>query len=160
MRTALRRSRRLPDGSRERGRGDPGDPRRHRAGGGRRDGETRAPLPGRDPPREGRDGLPDGRVSGLGRVRDDQGRDTERVAGRTAHRARGPDVDPTRGRRPHPHVPREGGGGLADVVSAAIQVTFDAADPVGLAGFWKTVLGYIEEPPPEGWSTWEDWARE
>jgi hypothetical protein len=45
-------------------------------------------------------------------------------------------------------------------VSAAIQVTFDAADPAGLAGFWKRVLGYIEEPPPEGWTTWEDWARE
>jgi hypothetical protein len=42
----------------------------------------------------------------------------------------------------------------------AMQVTFDAADPAALAGFWKKVLGYIEEPPPEGWSSWEDWARE
>ena len=40
------------------------------------------------------------------------------------------------------------------------QVTFDAADPAALAGFWKHVLGYIEEPPPEGWPSWEDWARE
>ena len=45
-------------------------------------------------------------------------------------------------------------------MSAAIQVTFDAADPAGLAGFWKQALRYIEEQPPEGWSTWEDWARE
>ena len=49
---------------------------------------------------------------------------------------------------------------MANVVSAAIQVTFDAADPARLAGFWKRALGYIEEPPPEGWSTWEDWAHE
>ena len=42
----------------------------------------------------------------------------------------------------------------------AIQVTFDAADPGALAAFWAQVLGYIAEPPPEGWSTWEDWARE
>jgi hypothetical protein len=38
-------------------------------------------------------------------------------------------------------------------------VTFDAADPAGLAGFWKRALGYVEEPPPEGWSSWEEWAR-
>jgi hypothetical protein len=43
--------------------------------------------------------------------------------------------------------------------AATVQVTFDAADPAALAGFWKKVLGYIEEPPPEGWSSWEDWAR-
>ncbi len=42
----------------------------------------------------------------------------------------------------------------------AIQVTFDAADPAALAGFWKRVLDYIEEPPPEGWNSWGDWARE
>ena len=45
-------------------------------------------------------------------------------------------------------------------MAIAMQVTFDAADPAALAGFWKQVLGYIEEPPPEGWSSWEDWARE
>jgi hypothetical protein len=45
-------------------------------------------------------------------------------------------------------------------MSLAVQVTFDAADPAALAGFWKHVLGYIEQPPPEGWSSWEDWARE
>jgi hypothetical protein len=45
-------------------------------------------------------------------------------------------------------------------MSAAIQVTFDAADPAALAAFWVQVLGYIAEPPPEGWGSWEDWARE
>jgi hypothetical protein len=44
-------------------------------------------------------------------------------------------------------------------MALAMQVTFDAADPATLAGFWKRVLGYIEEPPPEGWVSWEDWAR-
>ena len=45
-------------------------------------------------------------------------------------------------------------------MSLAVQVTFDAADPAALAGFWKQVLGYIEEPPPEGWSSWEAWATQ
>jgi hypothetical protein len=45
-------------------------------------------------------------------------------------------------------------------MSTAIQVTFDAADPAALAAFWAQVLGYIAEPPPEGWASWEDWARE
>src|SRR5689334_12255857 len=36
-----------------------------------------------------------------------------------------------------------------------IQVTFDAADPDALARFWAGVLGYIVQPPPEGFDTWE-----
>jgi hypothetical protein len=35
------------------------------------------------------------------------------------------------------------------------QVTFDAADPAGLARFWADVLGYIEQPPPPGFDTWD-----
>jgi Glyoxalase-like domain len=45
-------------------------------------------------------------------------------------------------------------------VALAMQVTFDAADPAALAAFWTQVLGYILEPPPEGWASWEEWARE
>jgi hypothetical protein len=45
-------------------------------------------------------------------------------------------------------------------MALAVQVTFDATDPAALAGFWKDVLGYVEQPPPEGWSSWEDWATE
>jgi Glyoxalase-like domain len=45
-------------------------------------------------------------------------------------------------------------------VGLTVQVTFDAADPEALAGFWKHVLGYIEEPPPDGSASWEDWARQ
>jgi hypothetical protein len=45
-------------------------------------------------------------------------------------------------------------------VALTVQVTFDAADPAALGGFWKRVLGYIEDPPPEGWDSWEAWATE
>ena len=45
-------------------------------------------------------------------------------------------------------------------MSASVQVTFDAADPGALAAFWAQVLGYVAESPPEGWASWEDWARE
>jgi hypothetical protein len=39
------------------------------------------------------------------------------------------------------------------------QVTFDAADPQRLSAFWRQALGYREQSPPEGYATWEDWAR-
>lgn len=45
-------------------------------------------------------------------------------------------------------------------MAAEIQVTFDAADPGALAAFWAEVLGYAADPPPEGFASWEDWARE
>jgi hypothetical protein len=38
----------------------------------------------------------------------------------------------------------------------AFQVVIDAAGPRALGGFWCEVLGYIEQPPPEGFDTWED----
>ena len=40
-----------------------------------------------------------------------------------------------------------------------IQVVFDAADPARLAAFWKLALGYAYEPPPPGFSTWEDFGH-
>ena len=45
-------------------------------------------------------------------------------------------------------------------MASRVQVVIDCADPSGLAPFWAKVLGYIEQPPPEGSATWEDWARE
>jgi len=45
-------------------------------------------------------------------------------------------------------------------VATAFQVTFDAADPGTLAGFWVEALGYIVQPPPEGFASWDDWARD
>ena len=38
----------------------------------------------------------------------------------------------------------------------SFQVTVDAADPRGLGAFWCTALGYVEQPPPPGFDTWED----
>jgi len=45
-------------------------------------------------------------------------------------------------------------------MAIAFQVTFDAADPGALAGFWAEVLSYIVQPPPEGFASWDDWARD
>jgi len=36
-----------------------------------------------------------------------------------------------------------------------IQVTFDCADPHGLAGFWNEVLGYGYASPPPGFDSWD-----
>lgn len=41
-----------------------------------------------------------------------------------------------------------------------VQVVIDCADPGALAPFWAQVLGYIEQPPPEGFDSWQDWARQ
>jgi hypothetical protein len=40
-----------------------------------------------------------------------------------------------------------------------VQVVFDAADPGKLASFWALVLGYVEEPPPPGFGSWEEFGR-
>jgi hypothetical protein len=40
-----------------------------------------------------------------------------------------------------------------------IQVTFDAADPARLAEFWALALGYVEQPPPPGFDSWEQFAE-
>jgi hypothetical protein len=38
------------------------------------------------------------------------------------------------------------------------DVTFDAADPVALAEFWKLALDYEDEPPPAPFTTRDEWA--
>ncbi len=37
-------------------------------------------------------------------------------------------------------------------------VTVDATDPNRLAEFWAFALGYILQPPPDGFDTWEAFA--
>jgi hypothetical protein len=37
-----------------------------------------------------------------------------------------------------------------------VQITFDCADPVGLAGFWAEALGYELDPPPPGFASWDE----
>ena len=44
-------------------------------------------------------------------------------------------------------------------MTVRFQVTFDAADPQRLAGFWQRALGYREQEPPEGYASWEQWAE-
>ena len=36
-----------------------------------------------------------------------------------------------------------------------VQITFDCADPAGLAAFWAEALGYQMQGPPEGFESWE-----
>jgi hypothetical protein len=43
---------------------------------------------------------------------------------------------------------------------ARFQVTFDAADPAALSAFWAEALGYVIEPPPEGFESWDEWATD
>jgi hypothetical protein len=36
-----------------------------------------------------------------------------------------------------------------------VQITFDCADPAGLAAFWAEALGYRLQDPPPGFASWE-----
>jgi hypothetical protein len=38
-------------------------------------------------------------------------------------------------------------------------VTVDCTSPAVLAAFWRTALGYVDSPPPEGFDSWEDGLR-
>src|SRR5918997_4852066 len=40
-------------------------------------------------------------------------------------------------------------------MAATFQVTFDAADPPALGAFWCAVLGYVAQPPPDGFDDWD-----
>jgi hypothetical protein len=42
-------------------------------------------------------------------------------------------------------------------MAAGIDLTFDCADAKLLAEFWKTALGYVDEPPPAPFKTREEW---
>ena len=42
-------------------------------------------------------------------------------------------------------------------MAAHIDLTFDCADAQLLAAFWKTALGYVDEPPPPPFATREEW---
>ena len=37
-----------------------------------------------------------------------------------------------------------------------MQVAIDCADPAALSRFWGEALGYVLNPPPEGFSSWEE----
>ena len=43
---------------------------------------------------------------------------------------------------------------------ARFQLVIDCADPDRLARFWAAALGYELEPPPRGFSTWDEYYRD
>jgi hypothetical protein len=40
-------------------------------------------------------------------------------------------------------------------MATGIQVVFDATDPDKIAHFWAEALGYILQPPPDGYESWD-----
>jgi hypothetical protein len=44
-------------------------------------------------------------------------------------------------------------------MATSFQVVFDCADPDAQAAFWAAALGYIVQPPPEGYESWEAFAE-
>ncbi len=40
-------------------------------------------------------------------------------------------------------------------MATSIQVVFDTADPDREARFWADALGYVLQPPPEGFASWD-----
>ncbi len=43
-------------------------------------------------------------------------------------------------------------------MATGFQVTFDAGDPPALARFWAAALDYVEQPPPDGFESWDAFA--
>ena len=41
-------------------------------------------------------------------------------------------------------------------MASKIQITVDASAPRALGAFWCEVLGYVEQPPPPGFESWEE----
>jgi hypothetical protein len=43
-------------------------------------------------------------------------------------------------------------------LSHSIQIVIACEDPAGLSVFWASALGYIVQPPPAGFDTWDEFA--
>ena len=43
-------------------------------------------------------------------------------------------------------------------MATGMQIVFACEDPNALATFWRLALGYVEEPPPEGYVSWDEFA--
>ncbi|GII81854.1 hypothetical protein Sru01_68360 [Sphaerisporangium rufum] len=41
-------------------------------------------------------------------------------------------------------------------MSRDVQITFDCADPAGLAAFWAETLGHQVQAPPPGFASWDE----
>jgi len=44
-------------------------------------------------------------------------------------------------------------------MATSIQVVFDCHNPDRLARFWAQALGYVVQPPPPGFESWEAWLK-
>jgi Glyoxalase-like domain len=45
-------------------------------------------------------------------------------------------------------------------MSVRFQIVINCADPDVMTSFWAAALGYVIEPPPEGFATWDDYRRD
>lgn len=45
-------------------------------------------------------------------------------------------------------------------MTATFQVVIDCRDPPRMCEFWSAALGYVIEPPPEGFASWDDYWRD
>ncbi|WAL95102.1 VOC family protein [Streptomyces sp. Je 1-369] len=45
-------------------------------------------------------------------------------------------------------------------MTARIDLTLDCTDALLLAEFWKTALGYVDEPPPAPFNSREEWLAQ
>lgn len=43
-------------------------------------------------------------------------------------------------------------------MAQSIQIVFACDDPALMADFWAGALGYVVQPPPPGFETWDDFA--
>ena len=109
----VRRPPGLPDGPRERARGDQGGSLGRRGGRGPRHDQARALVPRRRARRPGGHERPRRLLQRVRGVRDGEGGRPERLDRRQARDARDPDVHEARGRGPDPDVSRERSGGMA-----------------------------------------------
>ncbi|HSJ90645.1 MAG TPA: VOC family protein [Ilumatobacter sp.] len=44
-------------------------------------------------------------------------------------------------------------------MAAPFQITIDCVDAQRMMAFWSVALGYVAEPPPAGYLSWEDFLR-
>jgi len=42
-------------------------------------------------------------------------------------------------------------------MATTLQLTIDTHDPAPLVAFWCQALGYVPQPPPDGFDTWKAW---
>jgi hypothetical protein len=45
-------------------------------------------------------------------------------------------------------------------VTTRFQLVIDCADPEPLARFWAAALGYVLQPPPDGFTSWDAYYRD